>query len=120
MRMYGVVPGRKVLQVDYNDITDLCSEDGPQEAQPGRARDLLAVHAVCILAEHSLLVDPANALGSFLKIAGCATKIRVERSGTSCHSSEVLVFCFSLSHVLCLLFYCELYLSSPLSLLHPL
>lgn len=85
--MYGVVPGSTVLQVDDNDIADLCSKDGPQEAQPGGAWDLLAVRAVRILAEHGLLVDPADALGSFSKVGGRMSKIRVERSDTSCHSS---------------------------------
>lgn len=64
MRMYGVVPGGKVLQVDQDDITNLSSKDGPQEAQPGRAWDLLAVRPVRVLTEHGLLVDPADALWS--------------------------------------------------------
>lgn len=85
--MYGVVPGGKVLQVNYNDIIDLCSKDGPQEAQPGGAWDLLAICPVRILAEHGLLVDPADALGSLLKEFGCVPEIRVERSDTSHHSS---------------------------------
>ena len=95
VRMYGVVPVGKVLQVDYNDITDLCPKDGPQEAQPGRARDLLAVRLVRKLAEHGLLVDPADAFGSFLKKVGCLTEIIEEKSETL-SSSYGLVFLFSL------------------------
>lgn len=85
--MYGVVPGGRVLQVNYNDITDLCSKDGPQEAQPGGAWDLLAVCTVRILAEHGLLVDPADTLGSLLKEFGCAPEIRVGKSDESHNSS---------------------------------
>lgn len=87
MRMYRVVPGGKVLQVNYNDITDLCSKDGPQEAQPGGAWDLLAVCTVRILAEHGLLVDPADTIGSLLKVFRCVPEIRVERSDKSRNSS---------------------------------
>lgn len=79
MRMYGVVPGGKVLQVDQDDITNLRSKDGPQEAQPGRAWDLLAVRPVRVLTEHGLLVDPADALWSWFKEGGCVPGIRVGR-----------------------------------------
>lgn len=77
--MYGVVPGSKVLQVDQNDIINFCSNDGPKEAQPSGAWDLLTVRIVRILTEHGLLVDPADALGSFFKEGGCVPEIRVER-----------------------------------------
>lgn len=77
--MYRVFPGGKVLQVDQNDITNLRPKDGPQEAQPDRAWHLLAVCPVSILTEHGLLVDPADALGSFFQENGCMPEIRVER-----------------------------------------
>lgn len=77
--MHGVVPGGKVLQVDQEDITDLRPKDGPQEAQPGRAWDLLAVRPVPVLTEHGLLVDPADASWSWFKEGGCVPGIRVGR-----------------------------------------
>lgn len=79
MRMHGVVPGGKVLQVDREDITNLRSKDGAQEAQPGRAWDLLAVRPVLVLTEHGLLVDPADALWSCFKEGGRVPGIRVGR-----------------------------------------
>lgn len=79
VRMYGVAPGGKVLQVDRNDIPNLRPNDRPQEAQPGGAWDLLAVRPVRVLTEHGLLVEPADALGSFFKENGCVPEIRVEQ-----------------------------------------
>lgn len=64
MGMHSVVPGRKVFQVDHNNVINLSSQYGPQEAQPGRSGGQAAVRRVCILSEHGLLINTANTVGS--------------------------------------------------------
>lgn len=62
MRVHGVAPACKVLQVDDDDIIHLSSQYGPQEAQPIRTRSQPGVGGVRVLPKHGLLVNAANPL----------------------------------------------------------
>lgn len=78
VRMHRVAPGRKVLQVDHNDVVDLSSQDGPQEAQPGGSGGQEAVRGVCVLSEHGLLINTANTVGSSFQEYSRMPEIDVE------------------------------------------
>lgn len=67
MGMHRVVPGCHVLQMDHDDVVDLRSQYGSQEAQPGGPGGLLAVCGIGVLSEHGLLINTANTLGSSLQ-----------------------------------------------------
>ncbi|KAF3840792.1 hypothetical protein F7725_006654 [Dissostichus mawsoni] len=57
MRMHGVAPGCKVIQVDDNNFINLSSQYRPQEAQPGRSGGQDAVFSTwCVIP--SVLNDP--------------------------------------------------------------
>lgn len=64
MGVHRVVPGCKILKVDHNNVINLCSQYGPQEAQPGGSGGQAAVCSICILSEHGLLINTANAVRS--------------------------------------------------------
>lgn len=78
MRMHWVVPGRKVLQVDHDNVIDLSSQYGPEEAQPGGSGGQAAVRVVRVLSEHGLLINTADTLGSSLQEHRCMPEIQVE------------------------------------------
>lgn len=78
MRMHRVVPGCKVLQMDHNDIINLSSQYGTEEAQPGRMGDLAAVRSICVLSEHGLLINAANTVGSSFQEDRCMPEIQWE------------------------------------------
>lgn len=78
MGMHSVVPGCKVLQVDHNNVINLGSQYGPQEAQPGRSGGQVPVRRICILPEHGLLINTANAVGSSFQEYRCMPEIEVD------------------------------------------
>lgn len=78
MGVHGVVPARHVLQVDHENVVNLRSQYGPEEAQPGRSGGLLAVRSICILSVHGLLVNAANSVGSSFQEYRCMPEIKVE------------------------------------------
>lgn len=79
MGMHSVVPGCKVLQVDQNNVINLSSKYGPQEAQRDRAGGQAAIRSICILSEHGLLVNTANTVGSSFQEYRRMPEIEVER-----------------------------------------
>lgn len=76
--MHRVVPGCKVLQVDYDNIINLCSQYGPQEAQPAGSGSLLTVSGICELSEHSLLINTTNTVGSTFKEYSSMSEIQMD------------------------------------------
>lgn len=78
MGVHGVVPARKVLQVDHDNVVNLRSQYGPQEAQPGGPGGLLAVRSICILSVHGLLVNTADSVGPSFQEYRCMPEIEVE------------------------------------------
>lgn len=79
MGMHSVVSGCKVLQVDHNDVVDLGSQYGSQEAQRDRPGGQTAVRGICVLSVHGLLVNTANTVGSSFQEHRCMSEIEVER-----------------------------------------
>ena len=79
MRMHGVAPGCKVIQVDDNNFINLSSQYRPQEAQPGRSGGQDAVCGICILSEHGFLINTANTVGSSHQEPRCMPGIGVEK-----------------------------------------
>ena len=53
--------------MDYDNVINLSPQYGPQEAQPGGSGGQVLVCVICVLSEHSLLINTANTVGSTLQ-----------------------------------------------------
>lgn len=77
--VHGVVPGRKILQVNHDNFAYFRTQRGPQEAQPGRSGGLAGVRGICKLTEHCFLVDSADSLSPSLQEHRSLSVTQVER-----------------------------------------